>query len=129
MHHLPFRRSRLLVDRPLQWSLCAHALGIGVFAIAAVMLGLFLPPLWQLVRGADDDPERASAATVMLYMHEQFWLLAAGSLAVVAVWALRLSHRIAGPMVRFKRNLRLLAEGRLPPPLRTRRRDYLKEEV
>ena len=32
-------------------------------------------------------------------------------------------------MVRYKRNLSLLADGKLPPPLKTRRSDFLKEEV
>jgi hypothetical protein len=32
-------------------------------------------------------------------------------------------------MVRYKRNLRLLADGKIAPPLRTRRTDFMKEEV
>ena len=51
------------------------------------------------------------------------------SLLVVVIGTVRFSHRVAGPMVRYKRNLALLADGKLPPPLRTRRSDFLKEEV
>lgn len=129
MADLPFRRTRLLVDRSLQRSLCAHFLGIGLFVLGVFTVGLFAPLLWRLVRGMPSEAEQQTAASVLLYMHDQVWFLVAGSFAFLAVWALRLSHRIAGPLVRYKRNLRLLAEGRLPPPLYTRRRDYLKEEV
>ncbi|MBM4060508.1 MAG: hypothetical protein FJ265_05350 [Planctomycetes bacterium] len=128
MQDVPCRRRRFVVDRQLQWSLCAHALALGVFVLAATSLGIFLPLLWDL---GSAGAARASAepAIVMLYMHERFWIVAAVSLALFALGVLRLSHRIAGPLVRFKRDLRLLAAGRLPPPLRTRRRDYLKQEV
>jgi hypothetical protein len=68
-------------------------------------------------------------AIVMLYMHERFWFVALGCACLVVFGAIRFSHRIAGPLVRYKRNLRLLAEGQLPPPLRTRRGDYLQDEV
>lgn len=127
MHHPPFRRRQVVVDRPFQRSLCLHGVGLGLVALAAMSAGIFVPLLWNLDAarpGADTD-----SAVVMVYMHERFWLVAGICLVLVALGALRLSHRIAGPLVRYKRNLRLLAQGRLPPPLRTRRRDYLKEEV
>lgn len=129
MQQPAFRRRRLVVDRPFQWSLCLHGIGLGVLVLVAVSAGIFVPLLWNLgdrVPNVQVDPD---TAVVMVYMHERFWLVAAICLALVTIGALRLSHRIAGPLVRYKRNLRLLAEGRLPPPLRTRRRDYLKDEV
>jgi hypothetical protein len=68
-------------------------------------------------------------AVVMLYMHERFWWLASLCVVIVVLGAVKFSHRIAGPLVRFKRNLRLMADGKLPSPLRTRSGDYLQEEV
>jgi hypothetical protein len=62
-------------------------------------------------------------------MHDRFWLLALLCACIVLLGAIKFSHRIAGPLVRYKRNLRLIADGRLPTPLRTRASDYLKEEV
>ena len=41
----------------------------------------------------------------------------------------KLGTRIAGPLVRFKRAIRCVADGEFPEPLRTRRGDYLKREV
>lgn len=129
MQQPTFRRRRIVVDRPFQWSLCLHGIGLGVLVLVAVSAGIFVPLLWNLGERFPTVQVDPDTAIVMVYMHERFWLVAAICLVLVTIGALRLSHRIAGPLVRYKRNLRLLAEGRLPPPLRTRRRDYLKEEV
>ena len=120
-------RRRVIVDWKLQGSLIAHVLLYGGLVLVAIVGGIFAPLAWDLASGRPGAFEEQ--AIVMLYMHERFWLLAAASACIVGVSAVRLSHRIAGPLVRYKRNLRLLAAGELPPPLRTRDRDYLKEEV
>ncbi len=124
----PFRRRRYIVDWKLQGSLIVYGVVYGAMVLAAIGLGIFAPLLWGL-----GDPSRPGAfeerSIVMLYMHDRFWLIAAVSLLIVVIGAVRHSHRVAGPMVRFKRNLRLLADGKLPPPLRTRRSDFLKDEV
>jgi hypothetical protein len=62
-------------------------------------------------------------------LHERFWPLASLCLVIVVLGAIRYSHRVAGPMVRYKRHLRLLANGKFPPSLRTRRNDFMKAEV
>lgn len=123
-----FVRRRYIVDWKLQGSLCLHGLLYGLLVLVAVSCGIFLPLLWNLgeqtnLAGIEEQ------AIVMLYMHERFWFLAVTCAGIVVLGAIRFSHRIAGPLVRYKRNLRLLADGRLPPPLRTRDGDYLQEEV
>ena len=121
-------RRRLLVDRPFQGSLMVHAMGLGLTTLLVVALGIFVPLLWELRSGSGPSPD-VDVAVVMVYMHERFWGVAALCVLLAVYGALRLSHRIAGPLVRYKRNLRMIANGQLPPPLRTRRRDYLKDEV
>ena len=121
-------RRRLVVDWKLQGSLCAHVLLYGGLMIIVVGAGIFLPLLQgldQLPRGPGPDDQ----AVVMVYMHERFWSIALLCFALVVFCAVKLSHRIAGPLVRVKRNLTLLANGKLTPPLRTRDGDYLKDEV
>ncbi|HEX6813239.1 MAG TPA: hypothetical protein VF384_16575 [Planctomycetota bacterium] len=123
----PLRR-RMVVDWKLQGSLCAHVLIYGGLMILVVGAGIFLPLLQsldQMPRGPGPNEQ----AFVMVYMHERFWFIALLCFALVGLGAIKLSHRIAGPLVRAKRNLRLLANGQLTPPLRTRDHDYLQEEV
>ncbi|MBL9076836.1 MAG: hypothetical protein JNL08_04995 [Planctomycetes bacterium] len=121
-------RWRYIVDWKLQGSLCLHGLLYGLLVLVAVSVGIFLPLVWNL-GSAERDAVLEEQAVVMLYMHERFWWLALSCIAIVLLGAIKFSHRIAGPMVRFKRNLRLIADGKLPTPLRTRPGDYLKEEV
>lgn len=126
--HTRFLRRRYIVDWKLQGSLCAHGLLYGGMVLVAVCGGIFLPLLWDLGDGVV-DPHLEEQAIVMIYMHERFWVLALLCACIVMLGAIKFSHRIAGPLVRYKRNLRLMADGRLPTPLRTRKSDYLKEEV
>lgn len=128
MRKPPFLRRRFIVDWKLQGSLCAHGLLYGGLVLAMVSGGIFVPLLWNLGDQAN-LPGLEEEAIVMLYMHERFWMLALLCAITVVLGAIKFSHRIAGPLVRYKRNLRLLADGKLPTPLRTRRGDYLKEEV
>lgn len=123
-----FLRWRYVVDWKLQGSLILHGITYGGLVLLAVSVGMFSPLLWDL-GAVDTAGGYEEQAIVMLYLHERFWLLAAMCLVIVVLGAVRFSHRVAGPMVRYKRNLKLLAEGQLPPPLRTRRADFLKEEV
>ena len=122
------QRWRHIVDWKLQGSLVFHGLIYGCLVLVAVSLGIFSPLLWDLGSvGMNSSFEEQSI--VMLYMHERFWPLAVLCLVLVVLGAVRYSHRVAGPMVRYKRNLRLLADGKITPPLRTRRADFMKEEV
>ena len=121
-------RWRYVVDWKLQGSLILHGITYGGLVLLAVSVGMFSPLVWGLgTAGMEAGYEEQ--AIVMLYLHERFWLLAAMCLVIIVLGAVRFSHRVAGPMVRYKRNLRLFASGRLPPPLRTRRADFLKAEV
>jgi methyl-accepting chemotaxis protein len=121
-----FSRRRYIVDWKLQGSLCTHGLLYGGLVLAAVIGGIFAPLLWDLTSTNTYVEEQA---IVMLYMHERLWFLVLVCAVIVALSALKMSHRIAGPLVRYKRNLRLVAGGKLPTPLRTRAGDYLQEEV
>lgn len=99
-----------------------------VVTLAFVMVGIFGPIIGKLA-SADASSTTDDPAIVMLYMHSRFWWIAAACLLLASIGALLVSHRIAGPLVRFKRNLRTLGQGKLPAPLRTRARDHLKLEV
>lgn len=121
-------RWHYIVDWKLQGSLILHGLVYGSLVLLAVCVGIFSPLLWDLgIVNMDGGYEEQ--AIVMLYLHDRLWLLVAFCLILVVLGAVRFSHRVAGPLVRYKRNLRLLAQGKMPPPLRTRRADFLKEEV
>jgi len=124
----PFRRTRFIVDPRFQYNVIVRVVAQSVLTLALVSLCLFGPMLVDLL-GEAHSQTRSDSAVVMLYMHAHWWWIAALSLLFATASALRMSHRIAGPLVRFNRNLRWLGEGRFAEPLRTRPGDYLKPEV
>ena len=106
----PFIRRRYIVDWKLQGSLCAHGLLYGSLVLVAICGGIFAPLMWDL-GGSSQAQGLEEKAIVMLYMHERLWFLALLCAGIVVLGAIKFSHRIAGPLVRYKRNLRLLADG------------------
>jgi hypothetical protein len=123
----PYKRRRYLVDMGLQGRMLLAGLLHGGLALAALLGGIFAPVVLDL---AASPPRRfEEEAIIMLYLHERLPLIVLLCAAVVGLTSIRQSHRIAGPMVRFKRHLRQLAGGEIPPLLRTRRNDMLKDEV
>lgn len=122
-------RRRFLVDPPFQWSLAAHTIVLAVFLLATVLVGLW----WPLLNGIDaeqgDRVQAVDAATALLQLHSNLWWIALVCLVLPLLASVRVSHRIAGPLVRVKRMLQQLADGQLPAPIQTRRKDYLQPEV
>jgi methyl-accepting chemotaxis protein len=124
----PFWRRRVIVDPAFQYSLIARTVVHTLVVLALVSAGLFGPILLDSL-GEGQGADFADHAIAMVYMHVRFWWIALLSIVLVALDAVRVSHRIAGPLVPLKRNLRALGEGRLPETLYTRPNDYLKQEV
>jgi len=122
-------RRRFFVDIPFQRSLVWRTVGLSCFLLAAVLFGLLLPVLRDRQSAGANRAVAADAATVFLHLHRNLWWIVPLCLVLPALVALHVSHRIAGPLVRVKRMLEQLGRGELPPPLETRRGDYLKPEV
>lgn len=120
----PFWHRQWIVDGPFQWHLISRSLAQTVLTLLFVSIGIFAPVIRAVA-----SPENDEGAIVMLYMHARFWWIAGACLLVAGFGALVVSHRIAGPMVRFKRVLGALAEGQLSAPVHTRTHDHLKVEV
>ncbi|MEO0479437.1 MAG: hypothetical protein AAF196_08155 [Planctomycetota bacterium] len=121
-------RRRVLVDRQLQIGLAARASMFTFCVIALISAALFLPLIRELSDKSQGNVD-VDTAVVLLYLHERFWPLAFGAVILSALLSVLTSHRIAGPLVRVKRNLWSIAQGRIPGPLVTRDRDFLKDEV
>lgn len=122
-----FGRRHFLVDRPFQLGLVGHVLLVQLLFLLVVTAGLFAPLLEQIVGQQSDQLSEASIA--LMFLHERFWLVITGGFGLTVLLVVRLSHKIAGPLVRFKRNLVELGTGAAPAPLQLRRGDYLRAEA
>jgi methyl-accepting chemotaxis protein len=123
------RRRKYVVDRSLQFRLLIYSVGYILFYIMAIGAGLFVPLMIQLSNADQASPEALAVATSFLYLHYHFWPVALLSVVVVALHSILTSHRIAGPLYRFRRIFQDLTEGSIPQAVRLRRRDLLQSEV
>jgi hypothetical protein len=124
-----WKRRRFLVDPKLQLGLVWHSLGLVLLTQAVVLLGILVPLVQELQHDANNPMLGVDEAVVLLHVHDSIWWIVLLSIVLPVISALHVSHRIAGPMVRFRRDLRQLAAGSLPAPLHPRARDQLQTEI
>jgi methyl-accepting chemotaxis protein len=123
------RRTRILIDR-LQHRL----LLINLFYFCAIVLvlatALLLPSLLQL-RGAalDASAENLAAANEFLFLHARLWPAVLIVLGLLAFHSVIISHRIAGPLYRFRRVVEAVTAGHLSMRVKIRKHDYLTQEA
>jgi general secretion pathway protein G len=118
-----FRRRRILIDG-FQLRYAAEQLAFLFLLAVAVAAAVFGPVIIEL-RGTGGS----AVAGHFLWLHTWFWPVAILTLAVAAGHAIWISHKIAGPLYRFRRVFELIAAGDLSPRVRIRRGDYLTEEA
>lgn len=124
-----FQRRKYIVDRELQFGLIrAHLLLFGT-ALGFMAVGIFAPLITDLNSPTIPDEQMLTAATMMLYMHERMWLLFAFTSVFLILGLLRLSHKIAGPLYRFRRVVSEARAGVRPCDIRLRRGDFLHQEA
>ncbi len=123
------RRRKYIVDRRLQFRLLFYSVGYILFYIVAIGAGLFVPLMIQLSNADQTSPEALAIATNFLYLHYHFWPVALLSVIVVALHSILTSHKVAGPLYRFRRIFQDLKEGTIPEAVHLRRRDLLQSEM
>ena len=120
------QRRKFIVDWSFQSDVVFHAGVFSAFLLAVLSAGLLVPLFIEL----DSDTSGFSDAPgLLLYLHDHYWPVAALCFFLALLQALNLSHKIAGPMVRIRRNMRYVEAGVLPLPFTLRSRDFMKPEV
>ncbi len=121
----PKRRTRLLVDRDLQ---VRFLVIVALAAASAVFLSTGLTA-WSLARLAAELPEDGNRMLARLPALLSWNALLALGLTVPWLMFLALAgtHRIFGPLVRFRHFLHAVADGRQPEPCRIRDGDHLQD--
>jgi hypothetical protein len=122
------RRRRYILDRELQLSLVGVSLAHVLFVLCLAAVCLFGPAAFTLLRSDPSSTDGQDAARTILYLHRLYW--PAGLLAIIAVCldSIRVSHRIAGPLYRFRRVLEDVYNGR-SAYVRLRHGDFLQKEA
>jgi methyl-accepting chemotaxis protein len=119
-----FKRRHLIVDR-FQYRLVAISVVHFGLVLLIFLVAMLLPLMLQL-----DDPsatylEKQQVADVLLFFNEQLWLPLAAVFLLLTVHSLFVSHRIAGPLYRFRMVFKAMAGGDLAIRANIRKHDYL----
>lgn len=120
------RRRVILVDGfQSQWVL---TLLVWVAGLLVGFVALVLGPLaWQVSSGQASQADVESAAA-LLALHEHVWLPVVALFLGLALVVVQLTHRVAGPLYRFRVVFGELAKGNLSVSARIRKGDYLQLE-
>ena len=123
----PYKRRRILIDdfqyRLLIINLLYFCTILLIFATA-----LFLPLILQLYSQTLSITEQAEAASQFLSLHARIWPAVFLVLILLTVHSVFVSHRIAGPLYRFRKIFRAVADGDLSSHRPLRKYDYLGKE-
>ena len=121
------RRKQIIIDR-LQHRLLAFNV-LYLVAITVVTLSAVFGPLMLTLWSSASWEDKASAADDFLALHGRVWVPVALAILLVSAHAALVSHRIAGPLYRFREVFKQLARGDLSPRVVLRPRDYLSQEA
>jgi hypothetical protein len=124
-----WRRRKFLVNRDLQYGLLLTSFFHIFLFLALVGLGLFTPLFIRLGGDGSSAADAQQAASVLLYLHANFWPSVLISFVLIGLFSLRASHKIAGPLFRISFILKSVTNGSLPAPRPSRKGDQLMAEL
>ena len=123
--HRPYRRQHWLVNRGLQFRFVRAMLLVLLLMALAAVVGVYLA-LWFTLYSFEllqDAYLVALFRTVSWTMVLELIVLA----PLVSVFGIRLSHKVAGPLVRIRAALADMAQGRFDIHIKLRKGDALTE--
>lgn len=118
------RRRRRVVGRVQRRLLGAYVLHVCLLVLV-FHLAVFGPTLLDLWTGDPDGDAAQALATQLNDFQKHVWPALALLLSVVALHAVAVTHRVAGPLLRIYRCVKEVGEGDMSARVRIRRRDYL----
>lgn len=108
-------------------------LAVSIFHYFIVLLTfvgtLFAPLMIKLDSLSLSHREKAEFANQFISLHERVWIPLLVVLGLLAFHSLFFSHRIAGPLYRFRSIFKAIAEGDLTICANIRKGDYLRKEA
>ncbi|MCH7896595.1 MAG: hypothetical protein ACE10F_02700 [Candidatus Methylomirabilales bacterium] len=123
----PYRRRRILIDR-FQYRLLVINLLYFCTILLIFATALFLPLILQLNNETISIIEQTEAASQFLSLHARVWPALLLVFVLLAFHSIFVSHRIVGPLYRFRTTFQAVAGGDLSVRATLRKHDYLEKE-
>ncbi len=121
----PYRRRRILIDH-FQYRLLVINLLYFCTILLIFATALFLPLILEL--HSDSILKQAEAASQFLSLHARVWPALFLVFVLLAFHSIFVSHRIVGPLYRFRTIFLAVAAGDLSVRAILRKHDYLEKE-
>ena len=123
----PYKRRQILVDR-FQYRLVLINLLYFLTILLIFSAALFLPLIIQ-IESSTPLSEQEAVATQFLALHARVWPALLLAFLLLAIHSIIVSHRIAGPLIRFRNTFKAVATGDLSVRVTIRKHDYLGHEA
>ncbi len=121
----PYKRQRILIDR-FQYRLLVINLLYFFTILLVFATALFLPLILEL--HSDSILKQTEAASEFLSLHARVWPAIFVVFVLLAIHSIFVSHRIVGPLYRFRTTFQAVAGGDLSVRATLRKHDYLEKE-
>jgi general secretion pathway protein G len=124
----PYKRKKILIDR-FQYQLLLINL-IYFFTILMIFsAALFGPLILRLENHTPASPELEAVAIQFLSLHARVWPALFIAFLLFSIHSVYVSHKIAGPLTRFRNTFKAIATGNLSGRVTIRKYDYLGSEA
>ncbi len=118
------RRYRKYIDRPFQGRIAVTVVINAMMYMFLLALFLFVPLAYRIDHETVSS-EMMSVGKDFITLHEHFWPAIFVLLILVAFQSIRLSHRIAGPIYRFKLAIQSMKKRDFSQKITLRKKDFL----
>lgn len=123
----PYKRRRILIES-YQYRLLIINLIYFITILLVFAATLFLPLILKLRSGSLSAMEQGEVAGQFLTLHARVWPAMFVVFVLLALHSIFVSHRIAGPLYRFRNIFGAVAGGDLSVRASLRKSDYLEKE-
>jgi len=125
----PLLRRRNLFTSWLQVRLLLVMLAHAVLVMATLVVVIFLPLILRLESETLSPGEQYRTASQFVTLNSWIWFPLIVVFAMMGVLSMVVTHRIAGPLIRFRRVFEAVRAGDLTVRANIRRFDYLQTEA
>jgi methyl-accepting chemotaxis protein len=122
-----FRRRHFLIDS-LQYRLLVIHLVYFLTIVVVFAAALFAPLMLDLRAGPQDWSQKLESANMFLSLHKTLWPAVLILFLLLGAHAALVTHRIAGPLYRFRKIFDSVGKGDLSIRAVIRKRDYLTQD-
>jgi methyl-accepting chemotaxis protein len=97
--------------------------------VAVIGMVFFVPLMTELIEAESPSARTVQVSDQMRYLYTYFWPTVSLAMILIFLHSVRASHKVVGPLYRFRVVLEALKEGKISSQISIRKGDYLQQEA